>query len=119
MTAEGVRARWETLWARLDAEAEAERLSEAAFFNLSKAYRYLLPDERVIVDHVLEEWVLSSDERKQFDALGLIREHRITSAAPALHELAARLAKSPDQRSQHELKDIQRILTKLEDGDRS
>lgn len=108
-----VRERWERLWSRLDAEATASKSSNEAVVNLSYAYTLLQPDERPIIDELLAEWVLSFDEKKRFDALVLLREHKIVSAIPALHELAARLATSPDVGAPFELEKVSGVLVYL------
>ena len=113
MSAHDIRARWEALHDRLDAAAVAENLSEAATYDLSRAYGALTPDERRVVDGVIAEWAKSDDEKKRFDALALIREHRIASALPAVDELAARLSTSKEPDAPYELAKIRRLKAHL------
>ena len=88
-------------------------MSQEAVLRLSHAYTLLQPDERRVVDEVLSEWLYSEDENQRFDALALIREHRIVSAVRALEELAQRLAHSDDPGAPYELAKVKRIVNQL------
>jgi hypothetical protein len=108
-----VRERWESLRDRLDAEAQASKMSQEAVLRLSHAYTLLQPNERRVVDEVLSEWLSSEDENKRFDALALIREHHIVSALGALDKLAQRLSRSNEPGAPYELAKVKRVVQQL------
>jgi hypothetical protein len=108
-----VRERWERLRDRLDAEAQASKMSQEAVLRLSYAYTLLQPDERRVVDELLSQWLYSEDETKRFDALVLIREHRIVSALRALEDLAQRLAHADEPGAPYELAKVRHIAHRL------
>jgi hypothetical protein len=87
-----------TLWAEMcyELEGAAARSKESQYvvIELSRRYAALSPEDKLAVDELLAEWVLSDDACLQFDALALISEHNIRSAIPSLRELAARLEQS-------------------------
>ena len=113
MSARNTREAWEQFWVRVDAETKAEKLSQAALFELSQYYRSLQVIERQTIDALLGEWVLSDNESKRFDALALIDEHRISSALPALEELRRRLDKSRGPGASFEKAKVERIVASL------
>jgi hypothetical protein len=78
----------------VDEEARSQRDSYIALDRLYALFRRFDEDERELADQVLAEWVLSDDAGKRFDAIALIREFGIEGAAPALEQLADRLAGS-------------------------
>ena len=88
------RADFESLWARLDAEAMAAKQSQEATVRLTSFYGRLDAGDREVVDEVLAEWVVSGDDRRRFDALALICEFEIRSAVPALR---TRLESVPEE----------------------
>ena len=66
-----------------------------------------------MANRVLAEWALSDDENVRFDALALIDDFKIASAAPALQELARRLASDGTPGAPYELKKVRRIISNL------
>ena len=99
-------------------EHEASALSEGNLATvLGKAwYRTLDPTERTLADQVLGDWLLRGTSGQQFDALALIREFRISSAEPALHQLAANLDRMPGPEATHLCKKVQRVIDALNDS---
>ena len=84
---------------------------------LAKAwYRTLDPTERRLTDHVLGEWVLQ-DTLRQAPALALIWEARIRSAEPALHQLAAKLDRTPGPAAKDLRDKVQRVIDALKGDD--
>lgn len=79
---------------RVDEEARELKDGYIALERLAELYRSFDLDERRLADRVLAGWALSDDEATRFDALALIRQFRVRSAAPALRELAARLSEN-------------------------
>ena len=90
-----VRTAWRKLRDDLREEYRDTKYAEDALTELSNAYSTLPEDEREVVDELLGEWALASDDIR-FDALFLIGEHRITATIPALRRLARRLEDSSD-----------------------
>jgi hypothetical protein len=86
------RDRWRTFRDQLESEALAAKSSQEATTRLSAAYACLGEEERPAVNAELLEWLKADDEALRFDALALIREHRITAAESALDDLVRRLA---------------------------
>jgi hypothetical protein len=87
----GARDSWRRLRDRLDSEAERAKSSLETTIRLSAAYANLGEEKRPAVNAELLEWLKNDDEALRFDALALIREHRITAAEPALDDLVRRL----------------------------
>lgn len=102
-----------------DFEREASALREGTLATvLGKAwYRTLDLTERSLADQVLGDWVLHGTSGQQFDALALIREFRIRSAEPALHQLAAKLDRTPGPAAKDLGEKIQRVIDALKGGD--
>lgn len=100
-------------------EREASALSEGNLATvLGKAwYRTLEPPERSLADQVLGDWVLNGTSGQQFDALALIREFRIRSAKPALHQLAAKLDRTPGPEAEYLGKKVLRVINALNGDD--
>jgi hypothetical protein len=87
-----------------------------ALERLSELYRGLSQSERGFADQVLAEWLKSDQEARRFDAVALIREFRVTSAAPALRDLAQRLTRSDDPGAPFEREKVEGLLQELEVG---
>lgn len=95
------------------------KMSQSAVLELSRRYVQLAPDERLEVNQLMGEWVLSSDETKRFDALALISDHRIESAVPALRMLSEQLEASEAPSAPYEWAKVNRVLGKLTSTDRA
>jgi len=113
MSERTAREDWERLWARIDAESKAAKLSQGALSELSAYYLSLSTAERRVVDAVLAEWVLSDNESKRFDSLALIDAHEIRSALPGLAKLRERLGRSRAPGAPFELAKVERIVKSL------
>jgi hypothetical protein len=74
----------------------------------------LSEQERAVIDHLLAEQLASDDGSIRFDALALIDEFRITSALPALRQLAMRLETERDWQAPFERKKVIRIIDQLD-----
>jgi hypothetical protein len=100
---------------RQQADNEATRLKEP--FTVRKRmlqlYDRLDMRERLMADQVLSEWALSDDEAARFDALGLIKDLKIGTAAPSLRQLAQRLAKEQSPGAPFELEKVERIIAEI------
>lgn len=79
-------------------------------------YRALDLTERSLADQVLGDWVLL-DTPKQGPVLALIREGRIRSTEPALHQLAAKLDRMPGPAAKDLREKVQRVLDALKGDD--
>jgi len=76
-------------------------------------YRALGDAERNVVDDLLAEQVISSDENVRFDALATVREFRIRSALPALRVLAQRLEHEASTGAPYEWAKVNRLIGHL------
>ena len=95
MTPGTVREALESCREVADIEAEQRRDSQYVADQLRDLYLSLERDERSEADAVIAEWLISDDEKKRFDALGLIAEMKIVAARPALELLERRLSSDP------------------------
>jgi hypothetical protein len=114
MTNENVRADWAALRARLDAEAQAMKFSQAAVIELSRRFGLLDSAERGAVEDVLRDWIRSEDPSLRFDALAIVSDYALTSALPALHDLARRLAGSHAPAAPYEGAKVRRLIERLQ-----
>lgn len=97
----------------VDDEAKVLKSPYVALEKLRALYDKFDNAERRMANEVLSEWALSEDEGLRFDALALIDELKIAMVAPALNELATRLASSDAPSAPYELKKVLRILALL------
>jgi hypothetical protein len=111
-----VRDRWRTLRDRLDKQAVGAKSSQEAVVRLSATYARLGEEERQAVNAELLEWLDTDDEALRFDALALIREHRITGAQPALEDLVRRLRTDTRPGAPYEPQKISEIQRHLRSG---
>jgi hypothetical protein len=114
MNHSGIRELMNAEWVRVDREAQVRKNSQSATLALFDFYRGLSDDMRAAADRVLVEWALSDDPAKQFDALAIIDEFSVTTAIPALKELALRFAESDEASSHYDLAKVRRILERLD-----
>lgn len=98
---------------QLDADASEAKDSQSAVIELSRRYGNLSPDEKVEVDNLLAEWVLSDDGRLRFDALALIRDHSIRSSLPSLRTLQDRLERATEPSAPYEWAKVNRLIGHL------
>jgi hypothetical protein len=82
-------------------------------YRLSEAFRRLQPDERVQLEPLLREWLLSDDFADRFDAIAIARDNDVTSMIPTLRELQARLEGATDIAQIQEWKKVNRALGHL------
>lgn len=113
MTLDDLRSRMNSLWASANRETDELKDPIRALERLSGLYRNLDATERELADRVLAEWVLSHEEAKRFDAVALIREFEVTSAAPELRDLVGRLARSDDPGAPFEREKVEVLLRDL------
>jgi len=97
-----------------DNEAAASKDSYLVLERLSNLYQVSDAHERAMADRVLCEWALAEDDTVRFDALALIDKFRISSAKPALQNLARRLAARHDPASYYETLKIARIMEAID-----
>ena len=110
---EEVRERLDRFWLEADREAEGRKDSQYALDRLTAALKDLKGQEREIAETLVSEWVLSGEPRRQFDALAVIERLLLTSAAPALRDLADQLTRSNEPGAPYDLAWVNRILAKL------
>lgn len=79
-----------------DREAQSRRDPYIALDRLHLLYLRFDDAARAMANQVLGEWVLSDDASKRYNAIALIRDFKVNSAAPALQQLADRLADSDE-----------------------
>ncbi len=113
MNADEVRSQFEVFADRAVEAAVASKRPNDADWDLRKYYRALNPDERDVVDELLAEWLFSDDQQRNYSARVLISTERITSAIPALRELANRLEHSNEAGAMARWKMVNEILGEL------
>jgi len=104
---------WRTRWKAIGFRADEAKDGSSVLPKLFAAYRSLTQPERVVVDGVLAEAVESDDETDRYDALALVREFGIASAAPSLERLAERLESTQSPGASYELENVNEILRRL------
>lgn len=108
-----VRNRMNSVWNSASREADEFKDPMLVIERVRDAYRSLdLADQRS-ADEVLAEWLLADDESKRFDALALVQELRVGSAAPALRSLANSLESSGDPLAPFERQKVEDLLKEL------
>jgi hypothetical protein len=112
-TLDEFRDRLEAFWASANREAADFKDPVRALERLAGFYRNLDPREREFADRLLAEWVLSNEETKRFDAVALIREFEVASAAPELRELVDMLGRSDDPGAPFEREKVVALLRDL------
>lgn len=85
---------------RADNEAKARKDSYVTLERPHALYLSCDGTERRMADQVLNEWALSEDDSLRFDALALIDELKVGTAAPAVRTLA----ESPGSSAHYESK---------------
>jgi hypothetical protein len=112
--AERVRDAFEGEWQRLDEEERRWKLADHTLVELQKQYATLASVDRQFLEPLLADWVLSDNNRKQFDAEGLIRHFHIVSALPALRTAYESLAGAIDAPRVGRREKLQRLIESLE-----
>lgn len=107
------RSEMQAYWQSINDEAKALKDSDLVSERLHNLYVKLDPNERHLADEVIAEWALSDVEAKRFDALALIDDFKIASAAPTLRKLADRLVANATPSAAYELKKVKRIIAGL------
>ena len=100
---------------RRDADQYAQSLKDpqVALERLRRLYKKFDAEERVMANQVLAEWVLSEDEAVRFDAIVLIDDFRIETAAPSLRLLRDQLILSKSPGAPFEQQRVERLLLEL------
>ena len=112
-TLDELRDRLEATRRAAEAEGQASREAMRPLERLREVYSRFTPAEKAIGGRVLVAWLESDDENRRFDALALIDEFRVASAAPALARLADRLRESRAPGAPFEREKIERVLAEL------
>jgi hypothetical protein len=118
MKLEDVRLNMEKYRELADEESRFLKDPHLTLDRMSSRYRAFNSEDRSLADIVIAEWVLSNDQRIRFDALVLIDEFKISTAAAALRTLASRLSLSDAPGAPYELKKVFRILGEFSGGPR-
>jgi uncharacterized protein HemX len=100
---------------RSSAEEEGRSLKDnyLTLERLHELYHRFDQNEQFMADQVIAQWALSDDEKLRFDALALIDDFRIGSAATTLQTLANRLSSSSAPGAPFERQKVERLLVKL------
>lgn len=91
MTDDSFRTLMTERWREFDRDERNSKQSNLATIALANWYANLSAAQRARADKVFAQWVQSTDEAKQFDALAMIRRFLIDSAIPSLKELRSHL----------------------------
>lgn len=105
------------IWRDTAAEArtlvDAGRQPFAPIEQLSALYRRLDAHDQVVANGLIAADLDSEDTGVRYDAMWLIREFAIGSAAPALRTLASRLESSSEVGASFELEKVERLLREI------
>lgn len=107
-----VRAMWSAYRDQADIEEVRSKNSQQVVLNLFRLYRTLTAEDRLEIDQFLAEQLGSADPALRFDSLAVIQEFRISSAIPALQNLAATLNERTPQ-IVHEKQKVERLIDAL------
>lgn len=110
---DAVRARWLELREMDDDIANPNKSPNDAIPRAIARYRLLDDRERTVIDQLLSEQVVSTDEDTRFVALALVDNCRISSATDALHRLKGWLRDQSFPGAPYEVARIGRILETL------
>lgn len=113
MTLEGLREEFDAIWVSANREADQFKDPMLVLERVKSTYYSLSPKQQDAMDWVFADWVLDKNEAKRWDALALVRELRISCAAPALRALSRRLENSDDPGAPFERKKIEGLLVEL------
>lgn len=114
MSRDSLQRKMNAFWESANREADERKDSFLALERMNGMYRGLDAADRKFADQVLAEWLLSDEEAKRFDAVALIREFHITTAAPALRELIRKLSRSQDPGAPFERVKVEGLLSELD-----
>jgi hypothetical protein len=103
----------DALWERIDHEAAEAKFSHQAVIELSRLYRGWDAEAQRVARRAFAGWLDSSNARKRFDALALIRQFSVSEATQALHELRARLEREKGPEAIFELRKVNEVLEGL------
>jgi len=81
--------------------------------RLAGLYRALSAEERRAVDELIFDDLMSPDEARRFDAVALVREFRIRSAAKTLVRLAEVLEEASSPGAPYEWAKVNRLIAYL------
>jgi hypothetical protein len=95
------------------ARAQESKQSQDALLSATARYRGLSTDQRLIVDELFVEQLVSHDEATRFIALALIEDFKISSALPALRRLGDWLEAQPWPGAPYEWAKVNRIIALL------
>lgn len=113
MTVEKMREKLNAIWEAASQQADDLKDPMLAPERMMATYFSLDPEEQELADRVFAEWILGVDEMKRFDALALIGELRIASAAPELKTLVHIHESSDEPGASFELAKVQNLLREL------
>jgi hypothetical protein len=94
-------------------EGESMKDSQYALQKLRELWEHLDGSERIIADQLLNEWILSEDEGKRFDAQHIVRIFKLKNSVPALQNLATRLLSSETPGAPYELEKVNHIISEM------
>lgn len=105
------------LWLKRQREdlllAHQAKQPNEALANIASRYRRLSSEDLDVVNGLLAEEVVSDNETSRFVALALIREFKISSALPALRQLADRLETQASPGAPYEWAKVNRLIATL------
>jgi len=113
MTLEEFRDEMNAYWQSAAKEAESLKDPYITLERVRALYGKFDADERRLADQVIAEWTVGGADGRRWDALALIDELKIVSAAPALRELASRLVRGTEPAAAHWAERATRIADDL------
>jgi len=105
-------------WLQMCAEeirwAKANKVSQDSLLAIASRYRLLPAPDRVVVDELVAEQVLSKDVSVRFVAQSLIYDFFIEQAQPELAQLVIRLESERTPDAPYELASVRRLIDRLD-----
>jgi hypothetical protein len=115
MTSENIKRRWLDVYNKLEMIGESYKNSQSVAHGLLAFYDSLTPEEKKDSLPLLREWILSKNNKHQFDAEFIIRRRPIKALRSTIIEAIERSRKIPGPEAANRCEDLARILKKLEE----
>ena len=111
-----IRKYWENKRKCLSEQADAIKDSQSVAFGLLEEYDNLHYNERVAINDILAEWLLSDDETLRYDACFLISQRCIVSLVNEIKKAILCSQKRSEPGQKYEIKKLKRILNELNES---
>ena len=104
---------WLDAHRRLEEEAERLRNSQLVSFGLLELYDGLAAPEKACVHSILEEWLVSDDNKKRYDARFIISLRKIRPLKAAVERAVAKFVGQTGPEARFEVEDLRKMAREL------